>query len=154
MSSVIIINHTAIDLVMFRLPRSEGTRTLPYDDATGLQVRAPKGAVTWGRGFNLEECGSPGLFDVMERYLLQVCHDSLDKLPWYSSLDPTRQSVCLEIEYNAGEHGLLGYHRMISCLEVQDWHGASAECSTSNPALKPRYARLADILETGEDAGL
>lgn len=150
MSGGIIIQRFTVDLVMSRLPTAEGTKLLPYDDQTGLRVRAPKGAITWGRGFNLEQCGSDDLFDVMERFLLEKEHDRLLKLPWYAALDSVRQSVCLEIEYNAGEHGLLGYHHMIAALEEKDWAAAAQECKTSNPALASRYFRLSRILDTGE----
>lgn len=150
MSGVIIINRIAVDLVISRLPGAEGTRILPYDDATGFPVRAPKGSLTWGRGFNLMECGSDGLFDVMERFLVDREHDRLFKLQWYAELDPVRQSVCLEIEYNAGEHGLLGYHHMIAALEEKDWPAAALECKTSNPALQSRYERFSRLLSTGE----
>lgn len=150
MSGGIIIQRWAVDLVMERLPRSEGTRMLPYDDATGVDVRAPVGSLSWGRGFNLMECGSSQLFDVMERFLLEKEHDRLLSLPWYANLDAARASVCLEIEYNAGEHGLLGYHHMIAALEEKDWPAAAQECKTSNPRLQVRYAKLARILATGE----
>jgi hypothetical protein len=140
---------TAIDLTQARLSREEGDKTYPYDDATGLRVRAPKGHISWGKGFDLEECGSDGLFDVMERCLLQQEERPLLALDWYAKLDPVRQSVCLDIAYNDGVHGLLGFPHMIAALDKGDWATAAAECKVSNPELASRYAVLAQLLLTG-----
>jgi len=139
----------AIDLVLARLPSEEGRKLYPYDDATGLRVRAPKGKISWGDGFNLEECGSQGLFEVMDRYLLEQEQIPLLALPWYAALDPVRQSVCLDIAYNAGVHGLLGFPHMIAALSRQDWQNAAAECKVTNPELAGRYAVLAQLLLNG-----
>lgn len=139
----------AVDLTQARLDPEEGTKLYPYDDATGLRVCAPKGHTSWGKGFNLDECGSVGLFNVMERYLLEQENKSLQVLPWYAHLDPVRQSVCLDIAYNDGTSGLLAFHRMIGALEIGDWAGAAAECKVTNPELANRYAALAQLLLTG-----
>lgn len=141
---------TAVDITQRRLVPEEGVKLLPYDDATGLPVKAPKGHISWGRGFNLESCGSLELFDVIERYLLEQLETALVAYDWYRALSPVRQSVCLDIAYNDGKHGLLGFHRMIGALEVGDWTGAAAECKVSNPELAGRYAALAQLLLTGD----
>jgi GH24 family phage-related lysozyme (muramidase) len=147
---------SAVDLVTARIAAAqalldpeEGTKFYPYDDATGLRVRAPKGHLSWGRGFNLEECGSIGLFNVMERYLLEVLDDELKVLPWYGELNVARQSACLDIAYNDGEAGLLDFHLMIAAFERQDWAEAAKQCHVENPALAGRYAALAKIILTG-----
>lgn len=140
---------TAITVLKARLTPAEGERILPYDDATGLAVRAPKGHISWGRGFNLEQCGSTGLFDVMEDYLLTQLDTRLSLYPWYKSLDEVRASVCLEISYNDGLNGLLHFPQMIAALSRADWEGAAAQCHVQNPELAGRYAKLAELLRTG-----
>lgn len=122
---------------------------MPYDDATGLVVKAPLGHVSWGRGFNLEECGSSGLFDAVEDYLLTQLDTRLAVYPWYKALDDVRASVCLEIAYNDGQTGLLHFPQMITALSRRDWEGAAAQCHVKNPALTSRYATLAELLRTG-----
>lgn len=139
----------AIDLTAARLDSEEGDKLYPYDDVTGLRVRAPKGHISWGKGFNLDACGSVGLFNVMERYLLEQEDKALQALPWYARLDPVRQSVCLDIAYNDGLHGLLGFPSMIHYLSIDDWADAAAECKVTNPELAGRYAALAQLLLTG-----
>lgn len=145
---------TAVDLVFGRLTREEGERNLPYDDATGLPVRAPRGNLTWGRGFNLMACGSKGLFDVMERYLLQERFDAIKAYPWFALAGPTRQSVFLDIAYNAGVEGLLHFPHMLSAAARGDWVQAAAECKVSDPKLDAsRYAPLRKLLLQGDSHG-
>ncbi len=139
---------SAIDLVIQRLNKEEGERLDPYDDATGKTVKAPLGNLTWGRGFNLAQIGSTGLFDVMERFLVMTIETQLMQYPWYQ-IDSVRQSVLLDIAYNAGVNGLLHYPRMLAAIENHDYSLASLECGTDNPRLKPRYATLSNILLSG-----
>jgi hypothetical protein len=138
---------TAVDLAEARLDPEEGDKLYPYDDATGLRVRAPKGHLSWGKGFNLEACGSTDLFNVMRRYLLEQEDKGLQTFSWYAALDPVRQSVCLDISYNAGS--LLDFPHMIAALTKGDWATAAAECHVQNPELAGRYAALAQLLLTG-----
>jgi|SRR5215469_5469044 len=139
-----------IDLFLARLPKEEGQRMDPYDDATGLTVHAPKGKLTWGRGYNLAECGSSGLFNVMDRFLVSQAANELLKLPWYAALDPVRRSVCLDIDYNAGERGLLHFPSMIHYLTLKDFVNAAAQCRVEDTTLNnSRYASLRKLLLEG-----
>ena len=142
----------AIDIVMSLTPGIEGEKLKPYDDATGLPVVAPKGNLTWGRGFNLMQCGSSGLFDVMERYLHTVNDARLKRAgyQWYIDTDPIRQAVLLYIDYNAGENGLLHFPLMLHYISIKDWASAAMECKVKNPELAHVYLRLSEILATGE----
>jgi hypothetical protein len=140
---------SAVEITEARLDPEEGDDLYPYDDATGLRVRAPKGHISWGKGFNLEQCGSVGLFNVMRRYLLEQEQQQLISYSWYTTLDPVRQSVCLDIAYNDGVGGLLHFPHMIAALSRQDWPSAAAECKVTNPELAGRYQKLAQLLLTG-----
>ena len=140
---------SAIDVLEGRLTSAEGERILPYDDATGLPVTAPKGKLSWGRGFNLMSCGSSGLFQVMERYLLNQLSTILAGYAWYSGANEVRQSVFLEIAYNAGVSGLLHFPRMLAAAASGDWETAARECKVQEPALASRYASLGQLLLKG-----
>ena|ERR1700677_2481231 len=140
---------SAIAVLEARLTTAEGERILPYDDATGLPVKAPKGNLSWGRGFNLMQCGSSGLFAAMETYLLTQLDAALKVYPWYVALDDVRASVCLEIAYNDGLSGLLHFPLMIAALTQKDWAAAAAQCHVQNPELAARYAALAKLLLAG-----
>lgn len=140
----------AVDILVGRLTREEGERLLPYDDATGLLVRAPKGNLTWGRGFNIMQCGSKGLFDVIERFLIEGCERSLQSYEWYRQADPVRQSVFLDIAYNGGVGGLLHYPHMLAAASAGDWVAAAEECRVADPKLDAsRYAPLRQLLKQG-----
>lgn len=124
---------------------------LPYDDLTGKPVTAPVGTLTWGRGFNLMAIGSPALFDVIQRFLLERIADQIIAFGGYSTLDEPRQSVLLDVAYNEGVAGLAGFHRMLNAVRSGDWQTAHDELLASKAAtqLPGRYATLAQILLTG-----
>ena len=141
---------SAVDVLMQRLTREEGERDVPYDDATGKPVKAPVGNLTWGRGFNLMECGSSGLFEVMERYLLDAIDTQLLDYDWYKNAGDVRASVFLDLAYNGGIHDLLGYPSMIHFASIADWANAAAQCTEKDAKLDAsRYAPLRQILLTG-----
>jgi GH24 family phage-related lysozyme (muramidase) len=140
---------SAVDLFMGRAQGEEGYRRLPYDDATGQVVKAPVGNLSWGIGFNLMKIGSLKLFLVMLRSIVEDLDTDLRKITWYADLPPGVASACLDIAYNAGEQGLLHYPHMISFLAKKDYVSAAAECTTTNPKLSGRYAKLAEIIAAG-----
>ncbi len=141
---------SAVDVLMQRLTREEGERAVPYDDATGKPVKAPVGNLTWGRGFNLMACGSSGLFEVMERYLLDAIDTQLLDYDWYKNAGDVRASVFLDLAYNGGIHDLLGYPSMIHFASIADWANAAAQCTEKDAKLDAsRYAPLRQILLTG-----
>lgn len=141
---------SAISVLLGRLTTEEGDRLLPYDDATGKSVKAPIGNLSWGRGFNLMQCGSPGLFTVMETYLLTALDHQLQVYDWYRNAGDVRASVFLDISYNGGIHDLLGYPSMIHFASIGDWINASAQCTEKDPHLDAsRYAPLRALLLSG-----
>src|SRR6267142_1857097 len=99
---------SAVSVFLARKTREEGARTLPYDDATGKPVKAPVGNLSWGRGYNLMQCGSAGLFDVMDAFLVGALDHQLQPYSWYTNSGDVRASVFLDIAYNGGIHDLLG----------------------------------------------
>ncbi len=131
----------AVDLALPRLKTEEGFRATKYLDT--------RGKLTIGYGFNLDA----GISQYAAAALLSAQaaerHESLTAYPWYANLDPTRQSVCLDIAFNDGLSGLLHFPHMIAALAKDDWAGAAAECKVTNPELAGRYAALAQLLLTG-----
>jgi lysozyme len=132
---------SAIDIALPRLETEEGFRATAYSD-TG-------GHTTIGFGFNVDAGISEFAAGALLTAQLQELHRQLLALPWYAALDDVRQSVCLDIAFNAGLPGLLHFPRMIAALERQDWAAAATECQVQNPELAHRYADLAQILFTG-----
>ena len=145
-----------VTVLLSRLTKEEGERLYPYDDATGYRVRAPtpKGNITWGRGFNLDQCGSSGLFAVMETYLVTQIDRQLAAYPWYVALDDVRGSVPLDVAYNAGLDGFIkGFPHCVAALERGDIQAAVVQLHVEDPRLDAsRYAPLRSILLTGAPA--
>jgi GH24 family phage-related lysozyme (muramidase) len=149
------MSQKAIDLFLARIKREEGDRLLPYDDATAKPVTAPVGNLSWGHGYNLMQCGSEGLFAVMDAYLAGECEKALRAYDWYCELDtePARQSVFLDIAYNAGVHGLLHFPKMLGYAHARDWPNCAAQCKVADARLDAsRYAPLRALLQSGDTA--
>jgi hypothetical protein len=141
---------TAVSVFLARKTREEGEKLRPYDDATGLPVTAPVGNLSWGRGYDLMQCGSPGLFDVMDAFLVGALDSKLKAYPWYVNSTDVRASVFLDISFNAGLHGLLAYPHMLAAAASGDWVTAAAQCTEKDPKLDAsRYAPLRALLLSG-----
>lgn len=143
----------AVKIFQGRKKREEGDKSRPYDDATGLPVVAPEGNLSWGRGYNLMQCGSPGLFDAMDDYLDNALDAQLSQYRWYVLLngEPVRQSVLLDIAYNGGVSDLLHYPHMLAAIARCDWTTAAAECRVADARLdSSRYAPLRQLLLHGD----
>lgn len=142
------MSAAATEITIARLLGEEGFKLLPYDDATGLPVKAPKGNLSWGIGFDLMQCGSRGLFEVMLRYLVGVIETQLAPLSWYPGLPDPVQSVCQDIAFNGGVAGLLRYPHMIAAFAHGDLDTAANECTDKDPKLDAsRYAPLRAIIK-------
>lgn len=132
---------TAIDSVLPRVRVEEGFRSKPYLDT--------EKHLTVGYGLNLDAGISERVAAAALVEQLQELHEMLLRYSWYVGLDPARQGVCLDIAFNDGLHGLLGFPAMIAAISRQDWVTAESECRVKNPELAGRYAKLSQILLTG-----
>ena len=133
---------SAIDIACGRLMTEEGFRAVSYKDTAGH--------TTIGYGFNVDAGISRAAAAALLGAQAKERHDALMLYPWYASLDPVRQSVCLDIAFNEGLEGLLRFPHMIAALSRQDWASASAECKVEDPRLdESRYALLRKLLLVG-----
>lgn len=131
----------AVDLALPRLKTEEGFRATKYTDT--------RGHTTIGYGFDVDAGISQFAAAALLTAQATERHESLTSYSWYASLDPVRQSVCLDIAFNDGLHGLLNFPHLIAALSRQDWPSAATECRVTNPELATRYAALAQLLLTG-----
>ena len=127
---------------------AEGRRRDVYDDATSVQVHAPKGSLSVGIGHNLSLPMPDALIDLIyEHDIQQVIDGVIEALPWVVTLDGPRMRVLCNIAFNAGINGLLGFHKMLAALEAGDLATASTELINSQLA-PGRARRLAALLQT------
>lgn len=132
---------SAVDLALPRLKTEEGFRAIKYTDT--------RGHLTIGYGFDVDAGISQSAAGALLTAQAAERHEQLLAFAWYAALDPTRQSVCLDIAFNGGVHGLLNFPHMIAALAKGDWVTAAAECKVTNPELAVRYRELAQLLLTG-----
>jgi len=147
-----------IDLgaVAKQLIADEGFRAVVYDDATGhpLGILPSGGRATVGYGFELSVDG----LSVAESLLIlhsriQARSKELDmRFPWFKELDGVRQGVLVQMAYNMGVGGLLGFHKMLAALKGMDYATAADEMLNSQWAkdVGSRAQRLAREMREGK----
>jgi hypothetical protein len=141
----------ALDLFWSRAGGEEGRRPYAYNDATGKTVTCkPGGNLSIGVGINLETGLDSEEMEWLFRHRAGLNETTLLGFPWYAAADPVRQSVALDIAYNAGLHGLLGFPHMIAAYADQDWPAAAKQCAVEDPKLdQSRYAPLRALILSG-----
>lgn len=131
--------------VVGQLKRDEGYRQHPYTDTVGV--------LTIGYGFNLL---SDGLSEDESAMVLQVRAwkrylELLKALPWLKTLDEVRQGVLVNMAYNLGVTGLLGFGKMLQCVILGRYADAAVDMLDSRWAeqVGDRAKRLAEQMRTG-----
>jgi len=126
------------------LVRDEGYRPFPYT--------CPAGKLTIGIGRNLEDAGINHEEAV---YLLRSDIERIDaallqKVPCYIGLSEARQAVLINMAFNMGVAGLLGFKNMLEALEIGDYWTAAHEMANSMWAhqVPERARRLMDVMRS------
>lgn len=150
-----------IDRLYAELERHEDLRTHVYDDATGKRLSAgekPKGHPTIGIGRNLRarplsdaekallrenrpDLGERDLFKdgITEEeawYLVgndvQATVAEMDKrLPWWRNMTEVRQRALVNMAFNMGVDGLLGFKKMLGAMRAGQFDRAAKEAISS-----------------------
>ena len=133
------------DLAEKLIRKHEGKRNRAYQDSKGIW--------TIGIGHNLES--NPISDEAIEQILKDDITDVeqwLNTLQWFYDLDNVRQAVIIDMTFNLGRRGLMGYHRMIKALKEKNYLHAASEILDSKAGrnLKSRYGELAEIMRKGE----
>jgi len=128
-----------------QLTRDEGVVLKPYRDTVGK--------LTIGIGRNLDD---KGISESEARVLLQNDIAEFDKqvgaaLPWTSDMDSIRYAVLVNMAFNLGIRGLLGFKNALEAMRSEDWPKAAVEMLDSNWAnqVGDRALRLAKQMATG-----
>lgn len=132
---------SAIDIALPRLETEEGFRTLVYKDTRGHS--------TIGYGCNLDAGISKYAAGALLRAQITELDAAMAGFPWYINASDVRRSVFIDMAFNLGLHGLLGFPHMLSAAAQNDWATAAAECKVQEPELASRYAALAKLLLEG-----
>lgn len=116
--------------VQEQLLRHEGLKLKPY--------RCPAGKLTIGVGRNLEDSGitQKEAFILLENDILHCENELLDELSEvYSGLNDNRKSVLLDMCFNLGISGLLGFKNTLAFIGAGDFERAA------NGMLASRWAK-------------
>ena len=143
-------------LLVSDLMRDEGLRLAAYPDPSS-------GGDPWTIGYGHTGAdvtartvwtGSEAADTLIED--IAIAQSELDeKLPWWRTLDDVRQDVMVEMAFNLGVEGLLGFQRTLAAVQVGRWATASADMLLSAWAgeVGPRATRLAAMMRTGSRGG-
>ena len=140
-----------------QLSGEEADRPKVYDDATGLPIvpgTVVKGHPTIGIGRSLD---IEGLFPDEVDYLLgnnvtRVCAGLDQRLAWWRTLSDPRQAVLIDMAFNMGIGGLMGWPNTLRKIAAGDYAGAASDMRDSLWAkeVHTRATKLADQMESGE----
>lgn len=129
-----------------QLKKHEGLRLNPYTDTVGK--------LTLGIGRNLEDKG------ISEKEALFMLNNDVDyfykkltkALPWIKNLDDTRQNVLINMAFNLGINGLLGFKNTLELVRNGDYLTAGEEMLDSKWARQvgSRAVELSEQMRTGE----
>lgn len=127
------------------LIRDEGIRLKPYHCSAGH--------LTLGIGRNLDAKGisSEEALYLLENDIREV-EEELDKaLPWWRKLSEVRQRVLLNMGFNLGVKGLLGFHHTLTLAEEGRYDEAALAMLSSAWAVQvgARAQRLAQMMREG-----
>jgi hypothetical protein len=139
----------ALDIFLARAVREEGRVRFAYNDATGKRVTCqPGGNLSIGEGINLEVGLDAAEMDFLVQHRASLVEQQLQAFPWYTAMaSPAKQSVIIDIGFNAGIGGLLRFPHMIAAIVERDYEAAAQQLHVEDARLDAsRYAPLRAIL--------
>ena len=134
-----------VEKLKAELMRDEGVRLKPYLDSTGH--------LTIGIGRNLTDVGinqSEALY-LLESDIARTGSDLDHYLPWWADLDEVRKRVLINMAFNLGIGGLIGFHDTLKYVQLGMFEAAAKGMLATLWARQvgPRADRLAEMMKTG-----
>jgi|SRR5882724_1130138 len=128
-----------------QLARDEGRRAMMYEDSLGIE--------TIGIGHSLRR-------PISDRAIEQIFADDiadterelLEHAPWMADVGEARYGAFLNLAFNMGVAGLMGFHHMLAAARSGRWDDVSAHLLDSKYATQvgDRARRLATQLMVNE----
>ena len=130
------------DKLVNKIVEHEGIRKYAYTDTTGhITVGVGRNLSQGGEGLSTDE-----IFYLLKNDIARIQKD-LSNYSWFKSLNDVRQGALVELAFNVGVSGLLGFNRMIGCLDAKNYAGAAKELQNSTWATQVSIARSKDMVE-------
>ena len=120
------IMDSVVDQLVDTLKIEEGFRAHPYKDSRGF--------LTIGYGTNLSIGITPVEGEILLRERLETpTEERLSKAwdPYQTQADPIRAAL-LDMSYQLGIHGFLGFHKMLADLRKGDYSAAAHEVRSNH----------------------
>lgn len=140
------MNNKQIGRIKKTLISDEGLRLKPY--------KCSSGKTTIGIGRNLED---KGISDREAEFLLDndiedIRVDLIREMPWIFDLDEVRQNVFVNMAFNLGITGLLGFKNFLKAAKNRNFEEAAEEMLNSKWASQvgKRAERLAMEMRGGQ----
>lgn len=128
------------------LVHHEGLRTFPYEDT--------RGNLTIGIGRSLSTRGitENEAFVMLDDDMMYFTDKLNNLFPWFNQLDENRQVALIDMAFNCGINGILGFHEMLDAFDKKDYYRAADEVLHSKWAeqVGQRSFDIATIIETGD----
>lgn len=149
-----MLSDIAKQKILAELYTEEDYRQFAYDDATGATVKAPKGNLTLGIGWNIQVIGCPKpIAEFVAMYFVNEADAQLSKaLDFYDSLDEVRKVVLCDMGFNMGVPKLLEFHDTLNYVKRGNYHAASVDMLNSEWARQvgKRAIRLSKMMDSGQ----
>ena len=127
------------------IKRHEGLRLRPY--------RCSAGKITIGYGRNLEDRGitTEEAEILLKNDISEITQRLYEEISFFYYLSDARKAVLVDMAFNMGVVGLLGFRKTLGYLEDGDWENAAKEMLDSRWAkqVKKRAEELSEIIRTG-----
>lgn len=128
------------------LIQHESYKQFPYTDLTGH--------LTIGIGRNLTDRGisNTEAYYLLDEDITYFSNKLNHFLPFFSKIEENRQIALINMCFNLGIQGFLGFRDMISALEAHDYERAAKEMLDSkwSTQVGERATQLANIIRTNE----
>ena len=114
-----------LETIKEQLIRHEGRRTRPYVDTVGK--------ITIGIGHNLTDNGLPDfIIDLLYEHDMKGVIQNLDtNLSWWREQPENIRNALMDLCFNMGIGGLLGFHRFLQALKDKNYLNAAMELQDS-----------------------
>ncbi len=134
-------SHDSDEMFMSRLVEHEGIKPSAYQDSMGYWTIGIGTLIDERKGGKLtsEECF------YLCRNRLNLRRNDLLKYDWFVKQDIIRQNALVELAFNMGVRGLLGFKKMLSALTVNNYALAAKELLDSAWAVQVGVARASDL---------
>ena len=134
------------------LSRDEGIKGYPYDDVTGLPVRAPRGNLTIGVGHNLDSkpLSDRVLFFILSEDADAAMDTAIDVVgvEVWDRLSENRKLALINLAFNMKPQSLRSFRDMLEAIRIGNWAVAGAELRES---LWARQVDPKHIINQGRD---